>query len=247
MAGPACQRTMPAALAMSVRRTRSQRQRQAQVGHGGGGQRARAVRPQPVPAGRRRSWPRCRCTSPGWAGGSAGRRARRPRGPASAGASWRRRPRRAPAPWRRPRRRRGRGLVDEHVDDGLLEAGGHVLGGHVGVGPHVVDDRRLEPAEAEVQPVVEHRPGEGDGGRVAVDGSSVDGRPARVAEAEEPRHLVEGLAGGIVDGLAEQPVPAVVDHLDQHRVAAGHEERDEGQLERRAPRGRRRRGGPPGG
>ena len=57
---------------------------------------------------------------------------------------------------------------------------------------HVVDDRRLEPAEAEVEPVVEHRPA-GRRWRSGRRGPhvSVDGRPSRVAEPEERGHLVE--------------------------------------------------------
>ena len=51
--------------------------------------------------------------------------------------------------------------------------------------------------------------------------------PARIAEAEEPGDLVERLAGGVVDRLAEQAVLAVVLHLDEHRVAARHEQHDD--------------------
>ena len=78
-------------------------------------------------------------------------------------------------------------------------------------------------------------------------GDAVDRRTARVAEAEEAGDLVERLAGGVVDGLAEQAVAAVVLHRDEHRVAARHEQHDERQLERRDPRGAPRRGGPRGG
>ena len=61
----------------------------------------------------------------------------------------------------------------------------------------------------------------------------VDRRTTRIAELEEPRHLVERLTGGVVDRLAEQAVLAVPAHLDQHRVAARHEQHDERELERR--------------
>ena len=55
------------------------------------------------------------------------------------------------------------------------------------------------------------------------DGHPLDRRTARVAEAEEAGDLVERLAGGVVDGLAEQPVVARGAHLDEHRVSARHE------------------------
>ena len=42
--------------------------------------------------------------------------------------------------------------------------------------------------------------------RIALGGEPVDRRPAGIAEAEEPRDLVEGLAGGVVDGLTEHAV-----------------------------------------
>ena len=66
---------------------------------------------------------------------------------------------------------------------------------------------------------------------VALHREPVDGGPTRIAEVEEAGDLVEGLAGGVVDGLAEQPVAPVALHRHEHRVAAGHEEHDERQLE----------------
>ena len=63
--------------------------------------------------------------------------------------------------------------------------------------------------------------------RVARLGGPADRRSARVAEAEQPADLVERLAGGVVDGRAEQPIGQVVAHLGEERVAAGHDERDE--------------------
>ena len=117
----------------------------------------------------------------------------------------------------------------------------------VGMLADVVDDRRLQAAEAEVEPVVEHRPREADRLGIAVQRGVVDRRPAGIAEVEEPRHLVERLAGGVVDRLAEQPVVAVPAHLDQHRVAARHQQHDERELERRDPRGTPSSSAPRGG
>ena len=132
-------------------------------------------------------------------------------------------------------------LRGEHVDDGVLEAPRQLgdewirersvgLVREPGLGPGGVDDpprRGLEPGEAEVVRLTE--PGAREdpiarGGRLR---RALDRRSARVAEAEQPPDLVEGLAGGIVDGLAEQPIGQVVAHLGEEGVAAGHDERDE--------------------
>ena len=50
------------------------------------------------------------------------------------------------------------------------------------------------------------REGEGYGLGVAVGGEVVDPGAAGVAEAEELGYLVEGLAGGVVDGVADVAV-----------------------------------------
>ena len=152
-------------------------------------------------------------------------RPRRPGGPA--GASWRPRPRRAgpcPGPRAWPRRH----LADLHVHHRLLERGGDV--GHVDVGtglPHMAEHGRLQAGEGEVVgAVLQQGPWEPDRGRVAVAGQAVDHRPARVAEAEHPGHLVVGLAGGVVDRLAEpRKVPLLV-HGEQAGVPAGDHEHD---------------------
>ncbi len=60
----------------------------------------------------------------------------------------------------------------------------------------------------------------------------VDGRTPGISETEEAGDLVEGLSCGIVDGLPEQAVVPVVDHLDQHRVPARHQEHHQRQFER---------------
>ena len=51
----------------------------------------------------------------------------------------------------------------------------------------------------------------------------VDRGAARVAEPEETRDLVERLAGGVVDGLAEHLVVAVPADDDEQGVTTGHE------------------------
>ena len=97
----------------------------------------------------------------------------------------------------------------------------------------IADDGGLEPAEREVVARLQHRSRERDRLGVAVDGHTVDGRAARVAQAEEASHLVERLAGGVVDRRAEHAVAPVVLHGDEHRVPAGHEEHDQRRDQRR--------------
>ena len=58
-------------------------------------------------------------------------------------------------------------------------------------------------------------------------GGPPDRRSARVAEPEQAPDLVERLAGGVVEGRAEQPVGQVVAHLGEERVAARDDQRDE--------------------
>jgi hypothetical protein len=96
---------------------------------------------------------------------------------------------------------------------------------------NVVHHTRLEPREREVETVVEHGAREADGLRVAVQREAVDGRSARVAEPEVPGHLVEGLTGRVVDGLAEHPVVAVVLHVHEEGVPARHEQHHERELQ----------------
>ena len=86
---------------------------------------------------------------------------------------------------------------------------------------------RLEPREAEV--VRGAHPGARQALRWAdrVCRRCRDRRPTGVAESQEAPRLVERLAGGIVHGLAQEPVLEVIAHLHEERVAAGHDEGDE--------------------
>ncbi len=141
---------------------------------------------------------------------------------------------------------RGKGLLEEVADDGVLEAGEEVEGlwveGPVGdeasdviggraegvgdgaasfdgglhaVGLRVAEDGGLDAAEGEVEvragggirvAVLDRREGEGDGAWVAVRSEAVDPGAAGVAETEELGDLVEGFAGGVVDGAADVAV-----------------------------------------
>ena len=79
---------------------------------------------------------------------------------------------------------------------------------------------------------MQQRPRQLEGLGVAELGQPRQRRAAGIAEPEQLRRLVEGLAGGVVDGLAEQLVAADVVDAHQLRVAAGHEQRDERKLGR---------------
>ena len=74
------------------------------------------------------------------------------------------------------------------------------------------------------------REGEGYRPGVAVGGERVDPGAAGVAEAEELGYLVEGLAGGVVDGVADvavvPPGVAVLGEIEVG-VAAGDDKREE--------------------
>ncbi len=103
----------------------------------------------------------------------------------------------------------------------LLAAGGDGCGHRVRF--DVAEDRGLDAAEAEEEGSVgsslaaamdfwlDLGEGERDRVRVAVGGEVVDPGAAGIAEAEQLGDLVEGLAGGVVDGVADVAVvPGVV-------------------------------------
>ena len=132
-------------------------------------------------------------------------------------------------------------LGHEDVDDGVLEAprqlrddvvGERRLGGlgQARVGAGLGDDpagSRLEAREAQVVRVAQPRPRKDAVVPGRGLGRPTDRRPARVAEPQQATDLVEGLAGGVVEGRAEQPVGEVVAHLGDEGVAAGHDQRHE--------------------
>src|SRR5207245_2933827 len=101
---------------------------------------------------------------------------------------------------------------------------------------HVGEHGSLQPREREVVPLVAHGPREGYGRRVAGGGELVDHGASRVAETQVASHLVEGLSGGVVQRLTEDLVQAVVEHVHEQGVAAGHDERDRRRRIVRSPR-----------
>ena len=196
---------------------------------------------------RSRSSPRCRCTSAGSGGTPATRRPRTRRGTARAAASSRRRPRRGKAPSPRPRPRPGGPWSGGRRRPPVGTTPRHPPSFNLGMGADVAHDRRLQPAEREVETVVEHRPGNAIAVGSPLIAIAIDRGPARIAEAEEPRDLVERLAGRVVDRLTEQPVlargPA------SRRASCAHPTRAAPPpgARARAPRAAPRTGGPRGG
>ena len=119
-------------------------------------------------------------------------------------------------------------LAHQGVDDGLLEAGGKVRhGACIGV-LGAAQEGGLQPGEAEVEAVTHARPGEalGAGG---LPGDALDLGPAGEAQTQDAGGLVEGLAGGVVAGPAQELVVASAPHEDQVRVAPGGDEAEKGQ------------------
>ena len=96
---------------------------------------------------------------------------------------------------------------------------------------HRVEQRRLEPREGQIV-ARNARDGERERLGVALARETVDLRPARVAEPEQPGALVERLAGGVVERRAEHVVSRPVTHRQDQRVAAAREQAREGRLER---------------
>src|SRR5204862_6580575 len=75
--------------------------------------------------------------------------------------------------------------------------------------------------------------GKVEGSWVAVACKPVDSRAAGIAEAEQPRPLVERLPGGVVDRGAEHVwLAAAVLDVEQHRVPAARAQAEKRRLQR---------------
>src|SRR4030095_4073594 len=121
------------------------------------------------------------------------------------------------------------GFANEDVDDGFLERGADVFDAIIAeFGKHVADGS-LESAEAEREIVrVHHASRKMVALGVAAGGEVVDVRAAGVGKAKQLADFVEGFAGGIVDGLAEEFVIGEGVDLNQEGVAAADDEADGG-------------------
>ena len=143
---------------------------------------------------------------------------------------------------------RAQRLGHERLDHRVLESARDIGARRVveRAAAHGDHHRGLEPAEAEVEArPVEHRPRKFVHAVAPLLGQRRERRPAGIAEAEQFRGLVEGLARGVVLGFAEHPVAADARDLDQHGVAARDLQRHEREL-RRVRRAPGPADGPPG-
>ena len=86
----------------------------------------------------------------------------------------------------------------QRLDDRPLVGGGEIGAAALCLGlaqlAHAVQQRGLQPGEGEVEPGHPRAGGEGEGLRVAVAGQPLQGRPAGIAQPQQARALVEGLA-----------------------------------------------------
>jgi hypothetical protein len=96
---------------------------------------------------------------------------------------------------------------------------------------HLVEKRRLQPGEREVE-AGHARHGESVGLRVASVCQAVEGGAARVAEAEQSRALVESLTRRVVEGRADRSVARVILDVEKDRMAAAGEQAEEGRFDR---------------
>src|SRR5207249_4102626 len=95
--------------------------------------------------------------------------------------------------------------------------------------PDRVEERGLHAREGEVEPR-DVRDREGERLRIALAREAVERAAAGVAEPEEARALVEGLARRVVDRRPETREASVVTHVEEERVAAAREQAEEGRV-----------------
>src|SRR5439155_19989486 len=97
---------------------------------------------------------------------------------------------------------------------------------------HALPDRGLEATEAEVEPsALQARARQADRPRVATLGEPLDRRPARVAETQELRDLVERLADGVVARPAKAAIIPCAAREIEARVATGDDQPQAGEGE----------------
>ena len=138
---------------------------------------------------------------------------------------------------------RGGQPPDQRPDDRPLVRGGQVGPAALDLGlvelPHRVEQGGLQPGEREVE-AGHAGDGEREGLGIAVAGEPVELGAARVAEPQQPRALVERLAGGVVERRAEHLEARRLDDGEQERVPAAREEAGERRLEGLGPQVERR-------
>src|SRR3954451_23780950 len=123
---------------------------------------------------------------------------------------------------------------DERAHDRPLVARGQIGTPRLELVPepaHLVQQCGLHAREREVEP--RHaRDREVEGLGVALAREPVDLRPARIAEPEQARALVERLAGRVVERGPERLEGAVLAHVHEQRVPAASEQAEKRRLER---------------
>src|SRR5207248_11744803 len=128
-------------------------------------------------------------------------------------------------------------LGDELTDDRRLIARREIRATSLNLAlsqlPGRVEERRLQPAEAETEAgIAGHRDREVESIRTPVRGRALDRGPSRVAQAQEPSPLVQRLARRIVQRLAEGLDARLLPNAGEQRVAAARDQAQERRLER---------------
>ena len=179
--------------------------------------------------------PRCRCTAPAAAPAARAR----PRRSAPAASARSRELAATPPPSSRcptPCSRAARTALAVSTsataswNDAATSADRHRLAGPL-AGLDPARDRGLQPRERERERRIVragHPARERDRAGSTLAGQPVDRRPARERQPEQPGHLVERLAGRVVDGRAELDhlLAADLGHEQHRRVPARHQQRD---------------------
>ena len=122
-------------------------------------------------------------------------------------------------------------FFDEGINDRSLERSANV--GKVGLGIvellELIKNGGFEAGEREVKGgVFEVGSGKGEGFGISFAGVLFDFGPAGVGAFEHAADLVEGFAGRVIDGSADELVLPVCLHIDEHGVAAGNDEAEVG-------------------
>jgi len=126
-------------------------------------------------------------------------------------------------------------LDHQRVDDRLLEGQRDVGAGLLALIAGLPGQQHLglQARKAEIQAgAIGHRAGEAERARSALPGQRRQRRAAGIRQPHQLGGLVERLAGGVVQGVAENAVLTDAGHLHQHRMAAGNQQRHERRLGR---------------
>src|SRR6266704_1153347 len=86
-----------------------------------------------------------------------------------------------------------------------------------------VEHRRLKTRERKLESLVEHGTREIEAPRITVARELLDRGTSGISKAEQRGNFVEGLTRRVVAGFAEQAIATPGRHIEQQRVATGHE------------------------